>query len=138
MKNLILAGLCLLAAAAQATITITNTLNPTTISGTPSVPGTNYSTPVVVGYVTFRFNPNFIINQGGLNSTNSALFLTKISTDTNTLYGQCISTNTFPSTNAGALSVLPGNATSIPIYGWQETIVTNNTTVWHQVITGTP
>jgi len=137
MKTTLILCACLLSIAAQAAITVTNTLNPTTISGSPSSPGTNYSTPVIVGYVSFRFNPNFVISQGGLNTTNSAVFYTYVDATTNISFSQCIATNTFSATNSGSITVLPANVT-VPIYGWNETIVTNGTTVWQSVITGTP
>ena len=122
---------------AFATITTTNVLNPTTVTGAPTAPGTNYSTPVIVGYVSFRYAPNFIINQGGLNTTNSATFYTLVGDSPNPTNETCIATNTFALTNAASATVIPSTIT-VPIYGTVETVVTNNTLVWHQVITTTP
>ena len=122
---------------ASAGLTTTNTLVPTTISGSPTSPGTNFSTPVIVGYVSFRYAPNLVINQGGLNTTNSAAFFTLVGTGTNPTNETCISTNTFNSTASGSISVTPASIT-VPIYGCVMTVVTNGTQVWQQVITTTP
>lgn len=122
---------------ASATITTTNTLNPTTLSGTPSAPATNNSTPVIVGYVNFRFNPNFVINQAGLVSVTGFTNYLKFSLDTNTAFGTIAATNLFSATNSASLTVSPANL-SIPVYGWTQTVVTNSTTVWQSVVTGTP
>ena len=140
MKNLIIA-LFLLAFSAVSfgTITTTNTLSPTTLAGTPALTVTNYSAPVVVGYVSFRYNPNFVINQAGLNTTNSFTNYTTLSLTTNSAdpagWFQN-STNLFATTNQGSLTI-PLSGT-IPVYGWTQTITTNSTLVWQQVILTTP
>ena len=138
MKNTLMLCLCLLAASVRAGITITNTLAPTTLAGTPTALVTNNSTPVIVGYASFRFNPNFVINQGGLNTTNSFTNYTKLSLDTNTAFGVVVSTNLFASTNAGSITVPAPNNQTIPIWGWTQTVVSNSTVVWQQVVTQTP
>lgn len=138
MKKLILiCCLAVCAVAARATITTTNTLPPTVITGTPAAIGTNFSAPVIVGYVQFRYAPNFVISHNGLLTTNTAIFYTQISASSATATGQTIATNTFAVTNAASATVVPGTVT-VPIYGWVQTVVTNNTTVWQSVITTTP
>ena len=140
MKNLIISLFLLVAVSvAFGTITTTNTLTPTTLAGTPAATVTNYSAPVVVGYVSFRYTPNFVINQAGLNTTNSFTNYTILSLTTN--YGDSAgwfnnSTNLFAVTNQGALTI-PLSGT-VPVYGWTQTIVTNSTLVWQQAIFTTP
>jgi hypothetical protein len=140
MKNLIISLFLLMYVAVSfGTITTTNTLSPTTLAGTPALTVTNYSAPVVVGYVGFRYNPNFVINQAGLNTTNSFTNYTILSLTTNV--GDPAgwfnnSTNLFAVTNQGSLTI-PLSGT-VPVYGWTQTIVTNSTVVWQSAITTTP
>jgi len=138
MKKTLIFCACLLSISAQAGLTVVNTLNPTTLAGTPSVLVTNNSSPVIVGYASFRFSPNFVINQGGLNNTNSFVNYTKLSFDTNADFGVVVSTNLFSTTNASALTVPAPTSQTIPIYGWTQTVVSNSTVVWQQVVTQTP
>ena len=140
MKKLIVTlFLAVSAFIADATITTTNTLNPTTLAGTPTTPVTNYSAPVIVGYVSFRYNPNLIINQSGLNLTNSFTNFTQLSLTTNVtdaLASVVTTTNLFAVTNQGSLTIpLSGQW---PVYAWTQTIVTNSTVVWQSAILTTP
>ena len=119
---------------AQPTSVSTNTLNPTTLAGTPAMFVTNYSTPVIVGYLAYSGNPQFVVNQNGLNTTNSFTNYTQFSLSTNVATGLNVTTNTFAATNAASLTPTLPTSQTVPIYGWTQTIVTNSTLVWQSVL----
>lgn len=134
---LIIFTVCAMLSGRAQTAVSTNILTPVTLNGTPASPGTNYSTPVVIGYISYRYNPNFVVNQGGLLGTNSAVFNILVGASTNPASDAVLGTLTFPATNAASLNFQLSSYQQ-PIYGIVQSVVTNNTLIWHQFVNTPP
>ena len=138
MKNLFLTlAICFAASGARATITTTNFLNPTTLTGTPAAIVTNYGFPLLIGYVFVPNPPSTQVYHSVLTTTNDILWNLQVGTSANSNQMTTVLT-LYPTTNALETIVAPPNTTKIALYSQVQTIATNTVTTYSTAIFNNP